>query len=56
MPKWLLFGVAAIIDFVIAIFTYQSGRVVVPAILAVACLFFIAAAIGSLKETRHLKK
>lgn len=52
MPKWLLFGVAAIIDFVIAIFAYQSGRVVVPAILAVACLFFIVAAVGSLKETR----
>jgi hypothetical protein len=56
MPKWLLFGLAAIIDLVIAVFAYRSGRVLVPAILALACVFFIVAAIGSLKETKNLKR
>lgn len=47
MPKWLLFGLAAIADFVIAFLAYQSGRVVIPAILAFAGVCFIFAAIGS---------
>lgn len=48
MPKWVLFGLAAVGDFVIAaLVAYYSGRVVIPAVLAVAGLFMLVAAVGS---------
>ncbi|HWS55537.1 MAG TPA: hypothetical protein VN228_15470 [Pyrinomonadaceae bacterium] len=48
MPKWALFGLAAVGDFVVAaLVAYYSGRVVIPAVLAVAGLFMLIAAVGS---------
>lgn len=47
MPKWLLYGLAAVVDLVFAIITYRSGRVLFPLILGIACVFFIIAAVGS---------
>ena len=52
MPKWLMFGLAAIADFVIAVIAYRSGRVLIPAVLAVAGVCFIIAAAGSAKQAR----
>ncbi len=49
MPKWLLYGLAAVGNFVIAAIAYNTGRLVVPAILAVAGVFFLIAAAGSAK-------
>ena len=51
MPKWLLFGLAAVGDFLIAVIAYQSGRIVIPAILALAGIGFVVAAIGSARGT-----
>ncbi len=47
MPKWLLFGLAAAGNFVIAVIAYRSGRIVIPVILAVAGLCFVMAAAGA---------
>ena len=47
MPKWLLFGLAAVGNFVIAVIAYRSGRLVIPIILAVAGLCFVIAAAGA---------
>jgi hypothetical protein len=47
MSKTLLYSVAAIADIIFAILAYRSGRIVIPVILVIACLCFIAAAIGS---------
>lgn len=52
MPKWLLFGLAAIVNFVIAVIAYRSDRLLIPIILAVAGVCFIMAAVGSAKGTR----
>lgn len=49
MPKWLLFVLAAIGNFVIALLAYLSGSVVIPIILALAGMCFIVAAIGAVK-------
>lgn len=50
MPKWLLFGLAAVVNFVMAVVTYRSGRLVIPVILAIAGVCFIMAAVGSARE------
>jgi hypothetical protein len=47
MPKWLLYGLAAVGDFLIAVIAYQSGRIVIPVILALAGIGFVVAAVGS---------
>lgn len=48
MPKWLVFGLAAVGDFVVAaLVAYYSDRVVIPAVLAFAGLFMLFAAVGS---------
>lgn len=47
MPKSLLFGLAAVGNFVVAVITYSSGRVIIPIILTVGGLCFIIAAIGA---------
>ena len=49
MPKWLLYSLAAVGNFVIAAIAYNSGRLVVPVVLAVAGVFFLIAAVGSAK-------
>jgi len=47
MPKWLLFGLAAVGNFVVAAIAYRDGRVVIPLILAVAGVCFVFAAVGA---------
>jgi hypothetical protein len=49
MPKWLLFGLAAAGNFVIAVMLYNSGRLIIPVILALAGVCFLIAAAGSAK-------
>jgi hypothetical protein len=51
MPKWLLFGLAAVGNFVIAVIAYRGGRLVIPVILAVAGLCFVMAAVGAARGT-----
>jgi hypothetical protein len=46
MSKTLLYTLAMIADFAIAVLAYRSGRVVVPIILVFAGLCFAVAAIG----------
>ena len=50
MSKWLLYGVLAIVDFVASYFLYTNGRIVVPAILAIAGVCFVMAAIGTARK------
>ena len=50
MPKWLLFGLAAIGNFIIAASTYQGGRIVIPVILVAAGLCFVFAAAGAARS------
>lgn len=52
MPKWLLYGLAAVGDLVIAFIAYQSGRVLIPLLLVLAALGFIAAAIGAARRSQ----
>ena len=47
MSKTVLYTLAMIADFAIAVLAYRSGRVVVPIILVFAALCFAVAAIGS---------
>lgn len=47
MPKSLLFGLAAVGNFVVAVITYSSGRLIIPIILTFGGLCFIIAAIGA---------
>ena len=51
MPKLLLYGVLAVVDFLAAYFFYTKGRIVVPAILAIAGGCFVMAAIGAARKT-----
>ena len=53
MPKWLLFAIAAVGDLVVAAFLYQSGRVMLPLILAVGGLCFVVASVGSAMKGRR---
>jgi hypothetical protein len=46
MSKTVLYTLAMIADFAIAVLAYRSGRVVVPIILVFAGLCFAVAAIG----------
>lgn len=47
MPKWLLFGLAAVGNFVIAVIAYRGGRLIIPLVLTVAGLCFVIAAVGA---------
>ena len=47
MSKTVLYTLAMIADFAIALLAYRSGRTVVPIILVFAGLCFAVAAIGS---------
>jgi hypothetical protein len=47
MPKWLLYGFAAVVDFGFAWLFFSHGRVVLPAILVLAGLCFAIAAVGA---------
>jgi hypothetical protein len=46
MPKWALYGLAAIADFAFAAWFYSRGRLVLPAILTLAGICFVMATIG----------
>lgn len=52
MPKWVLYALAALADFVIAFISYRNGRVLIPIILALAGLGFTLAAIGAARGTK----
>ncbi len=47
MPKWLLYSLAAVGNFVVAFVAYRGGRLIIPFILAVAGVCFVIAAAGS---------
>ena len=47
MSKTVLYALAMIADFAIAVLAYRSGRVVIPIILVFAGLCFAVAAMGS---------
>ena len=47
MPKWLLYGLAAAGNFVVAAITYNGGRVLIPLLLAVGGVMFVIAAVGA---------
>lgn len=47
MPKWMLFGLLAVGELVAAaVIFFYSGRVVIPAILALAGVLMLVAAAG----------
>jgi hypothetical protein len=52
MPKWLLFALAAVGNFVVALLAYRSGSVVIPIILVLAGLCFIMAAVGAARGAK----
>lgn len=47
MPKWVLYALAAAVDFVLAFVAYNGGRTLFTVILSVAGLCFVAAARGA---------
>ena len=47
MPKWLVYAIAAVSDFVVAAIIYGTGRPLIAALLAVAGVTFVIAAVGS---------
>ena len=47
MPKWSLFGLAAVGNFVLAIIAFRSGRLIIPVISAAAGLCFVIATAGA---------
>ena len=51
MPRWSLFALAAVADFVAAYWFFVNGRIVVPAILVLAGVCFVMAALGAAKKT-----
>ena len=51
MPKWLLYGVLAVLDFVAAYYFIMNDRIVLPAILVIAGVCFLMAAIGAARKT-----
>ena len=51
MPKSLLYGLAALANVIIAIVAFNSGRVLIPAVLILASIFFIVAAIGAARQS-----
>jgi hypothetical protein len=52
MPKWLLYGLGALVDFTFAVIAYVNDRVVIAAIFALAGILFVIAALGSLRQTK----
>ena len=47
MQKWMLFGLLGVGDLIVAAVVYlYSGRVVIPAVLALAGVFMLVAAAG----------
>lgn len=52
MPKPILYALAAVADFVAAYVFYATGRVVVPIVLTLAGLCFVAAMVGALVRKR----
>ncbi len=46
-PRWLLYAVLAVVDFMAAYFFYANGRIVVPSILVIAGVCFTIAAVGA---------
>jgi hypothetical protein len=52
MPKWVLYGLAAAADIIIAGLFYSNGRVVLPAILAIGGVCFVFASVGAYRETK----
>ena len=56
MPKWILYGLAAVGQFAVAAAMFFYGdRVVIPAVLVLAGLCMTAAAVGSAMEARRGK-
>ena len=53
MPKWFLYVVLAVVDLVAAWYFFSNGRVVLPAILTLAALCFVAATIGEIMKKRE---
>lgn len=50
MPKWLPFGLIAVGQFVVAaVVFFNSGRIVIPAILTIAGVLMLIAAVGKAK-------
>lgn len=47
MPKWLLYGLAAVVDLVLAYIFYLNDRFVIPVILVFAGLLMAIAAAGA---------
>jgi hypothetical protein len=56
MPKWLLFGLVAVSELVIAVILYRNGRVVLPLLLGFASVCFMLAALGTAKGWGGAKK
>jgi len=48
VPKWVWYFLLAILDFGFAWYFYATGRIVFPALAAVAGVGFVAAGIGTL--------
>ena len=55
MSKTLLYSLAAMVDIIIAILAYRSGRIVIPVILVIAGICFAMAAIGSARASGAAK-
>ena len=53
MTKALLYAVAAVVDLIFAVITWQNGRVIMPAVLVLATLCFAAAAYGQARAARR---
>jgi hypothetical protein len=47
VPKWLLYALAAVANFALAAWFYSNGRYIVPVVLFLASLCFVAAAAGA---------
>ena len=52
MSKTLLYSLAAMVDIIIAILAYRSGRIVIPVILVIAGICFAMAAVGAARASR----
>jgi hypothetical protein len=50
MPKWALYVLLAFVDFGFAWYFFTNGRIVLPAILTIAGLCFVAATIGAMAK------
>ena len=52
MPKWIIYCLAALGDLILAVIAFLNDRIVFTVILGLACLLFLAAAAGSLKQQK----